>query len=85
MPAMSELSLPLVWPSNCGCDSLTLTTATRPSRTSSPLRFSFMSLKRPSCWPMALMVRVSEVRKPERCEPPSTVLMLLAKLKTDSE
>ncbi len=31
---------------------------------------------------MALMVRVSAVRKPERCEPPSTVLMLLAKLKT---
>ncbi len=48
MPAMSELSLPLVCPSNCGCESLTLTTATRPSRTSSPLRFSFKSLKRPS-------------------------------------
>ena len=28
------------------------------------------------------MVRVSAVRKPERCVPPSTVLMLLAKLKT---
>jgi len=27
------------------------------------------------------MVRVSEVRKPDRCVPPSTVLMLLAKLK----
>ncbi len=57
---MSELSLPLVWPSNCGCESLTLTTATRPSRTSSPLRFSFRSLKSPSDWPMALMVRVSD-------------------------
>ena len=31
------------------------------------------------------MVRVSAVRKPERCVPPSTVLMLLAKLKTVSE
>ncbi len=29
------------------------------------------------------MVRVSAARKPERCVPPSTVLMLLAKLKTD--
>jgi hypothetical protein len=34
---------------------------------------------------MALMVRVSDVRKPERCVPPSTVLMLLAKEKTVSE
>jgi hypothetical protein len=30
MPAMSEFSLPLVWPSNCGCGSLTLTTAPGP-------------------------------------------------------
>ena len=51
MPAISELSLPLVCPSNCGCDSLTLITATRPSRTSSPVRFSFTSLNNPSCCP----------------------------------
>ena len=31
------------------------------------------------------MVRVSALRKPLRCEPPSTVLMLFAKLKTFSE
>ena len=31
------------------------------------------------------MVRVSALRKPLRCVPPSTVLMLLAKLKTFSE
>ena len=32
-----------------------------------------------------VMVRVSAVRNPERCEPPSTVLMLLAKVKMFSE
>ena len=36
-------------------------------------------------WPALLMVRVSAVLKPERCVPPSTVLMLLAKVKTVSE
>ena len=44
---MSLFSLPLVWPSNCGCGSFTLTTAVRPSRTSSPERFSFTSLNSP--------------------------------------
>ena len=82
---MSEFSLPLVCPSNCGCGSFTLTTATSPSRTSSPLNDSFRSLNSPIGCPIALMVRVSDVRKPERCEPPSTVLMLLAKLNTVSE
>ena len=51
VPAISEFSLPLVCPSNCGCDSFTLMTATRPSRTSSPVRFSFTSLNRPICCP----------------------------------
>ena len=36
------------------------------------------------CCPAALMVRVSALRNPLRCEPPSTVLMLLAKLNTVS-
>ena len=82
---MSLFSLPLVWPSNCGCGTFTLTTAVSPSRTSSPVRFSFTSLNSPCCWPNALMVRVSAVRNPVRCVPPSTVLMLLAKLKMFSE
>ena len=47
----SLFSLPLVCPSNCGCGSFTLITAVRPSRTSSPLRFSFTSLNKPACWP----------------------------------
>ena len=39
-PLTSALpSLAFVWPSNCGSSSLTLITAVRPSRTSSPLRF----------------------------------------------
>jgi hypothetical protein len=46
---------------------------------------AFTSLKRPRDWPAALMVRVSAVLKPERWVPPSTVLMLLAKVKTVSE
>ena len=48
MPLTSELpSLPLVWPSNCGFGTLTLMTAVRPSRVSSPWSGSCMSLARP--------------------------------------
>ncbi len=54
VPAISEFSLPLVCPSNCGCGSFTLITATRPSRTSSPVRFSFTSLNSPSLLPDAV-------------------------------
>jgi hypothetical protein len=37
MPSTSPLpSLVLVWPSNCGCGTRRLSTAVRPSRTSSP-------------------------------------------------
>ena len=45
-PLMSLLSFPLVWPSNCGCGNFTETTATSPSRTSSPVMVtsSFCSL-----------------------------------------
>ncbi len=76
-------SFVFVWPSNCGFWSLTETTAASPSRTSSPSRLSsFFSSFR--SWAFALSVRVSALRKPERCEPPSTVLTLLAKVKTDS-
>jgi len=46
---MSLLSLPLVCPSNCGWGSRTLTTAIKPSRTSSPVivTSSFCSLSIP--------------------------------------
>ena len=47
-PRMSVLpSLVLVWPSNWGSVSLTLTTATKPSRTSSPLKVGSFSLRVP--------------------------------------
>src|SRR6185369_12085829 len=36
-PFTSEFSFPFVWPSNCGCGNFTEITATRPSRTSSPV------------------------------------------------
>jgi hypothetical protein len=73
-------SFVFVCPSNCGFWSLTETTAASPSRTSSPSRLSsfFSSLR--SC-AFAFRVRVRALRKPDRCEPPSTVLMLLAKVK----
>ena len=40
-------SLALVWPSNWGSRSFTLTMAVRPSRMSSPRRLSSFSLRRP--------------------------------------
>ncbi len=48
MPLTSVFpSLVLVWPSNCGCGILTLMTAVRPSRMSSPLMLaSFRSFAR---------------------------------------
>ena len=76
-------SFVFVCPSNCGLRSFTETTAARPSRTSSPSSDSSFFSSLSSC-AFALSVRVSALRKPERCEPPSTVLMLLANVKTDS-
>ncbi len=49
-PSMPGLpSLVFVWPSNCGSVSLTEMTAVRPSRMSSPVRFSSFSLS----WPFS--------------------------------
>ena len=78
-PLTSELpSLVLVWPSNCGSPSLTESTAVRPSRMSSPVRFSSFSLS--SFWPRAnsLTSLVIAARKPSSWVPPSWVLMVLA-------
>ena len=77
-------SFVFVWPSNCGSCSLTEMTAARPSRTSSPSRLSSFSFSRPLSRAYLLIVDVSAERKPDRCEPPSCVLMLLANEKTDS-
>ena len=84
-PCMPGLpSLVLVWPSNCGSASLAEMMAVRPSRTSSPESAGSFSLSSPFSRAYWLSVCVSAPRKPERCEPPSCVLMLLAKEKMDS-
>ena len=77
-------SFVFVWPSNCGSRSLTEITVARPSRTSSPSRLSSFSFRRPLSRAYLLSVPVSAALKPERCEPPSVVLMLFAKVKIDS-
>ena len=77
-------SLVFVWPSNCGSVSFAEITAVRPSRTSSPVRFSSFSLSSPLSRAYLLSALVSAERKPLRCVPPSCVLMLLANENTDS-
>ena len=59
-------------------------TAASPSRTSSPSRLSSFSFSSALSRAYLFSVRVSAALKPERCEPPSCVLMLLANEKTDS-
>ena len=77
-------SLVLVWPSNWGCRTRTATTAVRPSRMSSPTRFSSLSLRSPFSRANSLTARVKAFRKPSSWVPPSWVLMLLAKVRTVS-
>ena len=78
-PLTSELpSLVLVWPSNCGSPSLTEMTAVRPSRTSSPVRFSSLSLSWFCLRAKSLTSLVSAARKPSSWVPPSWVLTVLA-------
>ena len=84
-PCMPGLpSLVFVCPSNCGSASLAEMIAVSPSRTSSPESAGSFSLSSPLSRAYLLSVRVSAPRKPERCEPPSWVLMLLANEKMDS-
>ena len=56
----------------------------RPSRTSSPERLSSRSFRCPCERAKRFSVRVSAERKPERCVPPSCVLMLFANERSDS-
>ena len=64
-PLTSALpSLALVWPSNCGSVSLTLMTAVRPSRTSSPDRLPSASRRTPARRAQSLSELVSAARKP---------------------
>jgi hypothetical protein len=81
MPLTSVLpSLVFVWPSNCGWGIFTEMTAVIPSRMSSPEILSVSFSARLFLDANELIVRVSADRKPDRCVPPSVVLMLLAKL-----
>ena len=77
-------SLVLVWPSNCGSASLTEMIAVRPSRMSSPDSRSSRFLIRPQVSPHLLAVLVSAARKPSSWVPPSWVLIVFAKVWTDS-
>ena len=56
-------SLVLVWPSNCGCASLTETIAASPSRMSSPVRLSSLSLR--IFWSARVLVDHGGQRRPE--------------------
>jgi hypothetical protein len=72
IPSTSELeSFVFVCPSNLGSETLTETTATRPSRTSSPVIGGSFSLRRLLLLAKLLITRVSAVLKPERWVPPS--------------
>ena len=77
-------SLVLVWPSNCGSPSLIEMIAVRPSRTSSPERLSSFFLIRFHSSPQLFTRDVSAERKPSSWVPPSWVLMVFAKVCTDS-
>ena len=77
-------SLVLVWPSNCGSASLTETIAVRPSRTSSPVRLSSFSRSSFCSRAYLLTIVVSAARNPSSWVPPSAVLIVLAKVCTDS-
>ena len=79
-------SLVLVWPSNCGSASLIEMIAVRPSRTSSPARLSSLPSRRSFCSRAYLLTTVvSAARKPSSWVPPSAVLIVFAKVCTDSE
>ena len=73
-------SFALVCPSNCGSWSRTLMMPVRPSRMSSPSRFSSLpSFKSPFALAYLLTALVSAFLKPSSCMPPSLVAMPFAK------
>ncbi len=74
-----ETSLSLVWLENFGSGTFTETIAVKPSRASSPLVATFSFFRKPSFSMYAFSVRVSAVRKPCKCVPPSRCGMLLVK------
>ncbi len=78
IPSTSALaSLILVWLSNCGSGTLTLTIAASPSRKSSPVIVRSLFLAGAASLAYWFSVRVRAVRNPVKCVPPSIVWMLL--------
>ena len=77
-------SFVFVWPSNCGWATLAERTAARPSRMSSPVRLGSLSLSSFLSLAYLLTTLVNAARKPSSWVPPSWVLMVLAKVCTDS-
>ncbi len=78
-------SFVLVCPSNCGSGTFTLITAVNPSLKSSPVSWILSSFTRLFFDAKVFSERVSAVRNPTRCVPPSCVLILLTYEKTFSE
>src|ERR1700760_4493676 len=78
-------NLVLVWPSNCGSLTLTEMTAAKPSRMSSPVRLGSLSFNSFLSLAYLFTTDVNAARKPSSWVPPSWVLMVLAKVCTDSE
>jgi len=86
IPLTSELpSFVLVCPSNCGSLTFTEITAARPSLMSSPVRLASFSLSSFLSLAYLFTTDVNALRKPSSWVPPSWVLIVLAKVCTDSE
>lgn len=72
----------LVWPSNCGSDTRTVTTAVSPSRMSSLVTGSSPFLSRRVSRNWSLMVRTSAFSNPATCVPPLGVAITLTNERT---
>ena len=66
----------LVWPSNCGSDIRTVTTAVKPSMTSSLMTSASFFFKIPALRIASLNALVIARSKPSTCEPPLGVAMM---------
>ena len=78
------LSLPLVWPSNCGFGQLDADDGRQALAHIVAGEVRLVLFEDVCLRPYSFSVRVSAERKPVTCEPPSTVLMPLAKEKSVS-
>ena len=77
MRAAGVPRISLVWPSNCGSASRTVTTPVRPSRTSSLITSSSLTLSTLAAFIDSLKVLVSACSKPLTWVPPLGVAITL--------